>query len=100
MNHECLHPQDAQSCIETSRQKAASYLTNQVLNIDPEKDIFHLAITAYALSLTQEKSRTAYNILYDNRRLEGKGLVSGKVTASKTVSRMFPKRIRSWVSFS
>ncbi|XP_064599225.1 CD109 antigen-like [Liolophura sinensis] len=64
----------AQTCSETSRRRAATYLRNQVLNIDVANDVFHLAITTYALSLTEEESRTAYDILYKRGTTQEKQL--------------------------
>ncbi|ESO98375.1 hypothetical protein LOTGIDRAFT_231429 [Lottia gigantea] len=60
---------DALVCIDTAKSMAANYLSNEVENID-SREIFHLAITAYALSLTQEKSVAPFKRLWDLRRTD------------------------------
>ncbi|PVD21251.1 hypothetical protein C0Q70_19422 [Pomacea canaliculata] len=65
--------EDALSCIDSARAKAASYLADQMDNI-PSEEIFQMAITAYALSLSQEQSSEAFNLLWRNVRNESEGL--------------------------
>jgi hypothetical protein len=60
----CFLPsQDALNCLDTARASAANFLSSQVPSI-PRDEVFHLAITAYALSLSQEKSLSAYQELW------------------------------------
>ncbi|XP_046585013.1 LOW QUALITY PROTEIN: murinoglobulin-1-like [Haliotis rubra] len=59
--------EDALACLDSSRARAANYLANKVNSI-PSTATFQLSITAYALSLSQEKSRTAFDKLWDTRR--------------------------------
>ncbi|KAK3086321.1 hypothetical protein FSP39_016806 [Pinctada imbricata] len=61
---------DAQRCIETSKQRASEYLSRQVNEIERSGEIFHLAITAYALSLSQQRSITVFNKLWALRRTD------------------------------
>ena len=58
-----LYFQAALSCIDKSRQLAAKYLASAAANT-PNKEIFHLAITAYAMSLSRQKSRTIFDKLW------------------------------------
>ncbi|KAK6185943.1 hypothetical protein SNE40_008070 [Patella caerulea] len=58
---------DALACLDSVRSNAANYLSAKVVEI-PSTEIFHLAITAYALSRSQEKSKTAFNRLMSNKR--------------------------------
>ncbi|KAL4235441.1 endopeptidase inhibitor [Mactra antiquata] len=56
----------ALSCIDKSRQLAAEYLSREVYNT-PNREVFHLAISAYALSLSQQKSRSIFDKLWSLR---------------------------------
>ncbi|WAR12173.1 CPMD8-like protein [Mya arenaria] len=53
----------ALSCIDKSRTLAAEFLSRESYNI-PNEEIFHLAITSYALSLSQQKSRSIFDKLW------------------------------------
>lgn len=53
----------ALSCIDKSRQLAAKYLASEGAKT-PNREIFHLAITAYAMSLSRQKSRTVFDKLW------------------------------------
>jgi len=55
--------QDALSCIDKSRQLASDFLSKAAPTIADE-EIFHLAITAYALSLSQQKSSSIFERLW------------------------------------
>lgn len=57
----------ALSCIDKSRQLAAEYLSSEAYFI-PDTEIFQLAITAYALSLSQQKSRNIFDKLWSLRK--------------------------------
>ncbi|XP_071092281.1 CD109 antigen-like [Haliotis cracherodii] len=59
--------EDALACLDSARANAANYLANKV-NAIPSTATFQLAITSYALSLSQEKSRTAFDKLWATRR--------------------------------
>ncbi|GAB1599163.1 C3 and PZP-like alpha-2-macroglobulin domain-containing protein 8 [Argonauta hians] len=54
---------DAGTCAVTARKSAELYLSDNSVNIKNE-DIFTLAITTYALSLSNQKSATIYNRLW------------------------------------
>lgn len=58
----------AQSCIEKARNRAASYLYNRRGEIIQNNETFHLAITAYALSLSTQESQSIFNSLWELRR--------------------------------
>ncbi|KAK7498039.1 hypothetical protein BaRGS_00010627 [Batillaria attramentaria] len=55
--------EDALACSDTAKARAANYLAGQV-NVIPREEVFHLAITAYALSLSQEKAKPAFERLW------------------------------------
>ncbi|XP_060595854.1 CD109 antigen-like [Ruditapes philippinarum] len=56
----------ALSCIDKSRQLASEYLSREAFNT-PNREVFHLAVSAYALSLSQQKSRTIFDKLWSLR---------------------------------
>ena len=55
--------QDNPGCLDNAKAKAASFLSSEVNNID-RSEVFHMAITAYALSLTLDQSKLAYDELW------------------------------------
>ncbi|XP_059162065.1 LOW QUALITY PROTEIN: C3 and PZP-like alpha-2-macroglobulin domain-containing protein 8 [Physella acuta] len=57
--------EEAAACIDTARRKAADYLFNQVPNI---KEVFHMAITTYALTLTRSPRRSPFDQLWAMKR--------------------------------
>ena len=61
-----LYLQAALGCIDKARQMASKYLASASANT-PNQEIFHLAITAYAMSLSKQKSRTIFDKLWDLR---------------------------------
>lgn len=58
-----LFVQDASRLIKVARQRAASYLSRESGNIQDD-DVFKMAITAYALSLSSEKSVQIFDRLW------------------------------------
>ncbi|XP_069113947.1 CD109 antigen-like [Argopecten irradians] len=60
--------EEAQSCIEKARQRASEYLSTRTSEIEASNEIFHMAITAYALSLSQQRSRTIFDKLWAKRK--------------------------------
>lgn len=54
----------ALTCIDKARTLASEYLLRESYNIDNE-EVYFLAITAYALSLSQQKSRTIFDRLWN-----------------------------------
>lgn len=59
---------DAQSCITKAAQRASEYLSLRAIEISNSGEIFHQAISAYALSLSQQNSRTLFNHMWEKRR--------------------------------
>ncbi|KAL3859107.1 hypothetical protein ACJMK2_009340 [Sinanodonta woodiana] len=58
---------DALRCVDKSKQMASEYLSSVGKNT-LRGEVFHLAITAYALSLSQQKSRELFDQLWVLRR--------------------------------
>lgn len=65
--------EEALGCLDIARAKAANFLSSQVSLIS-RAEVFHMAITAYALSLSQEKSLTAFTELWKLVYNESNGL--------------------------
>ncbi|XP_052062550.1 CD109 antigen-like [Mytilus californianus] len=59
---------DAQSCITKAANRASEYLSKRATEIAESKEVFHIAISAYALSLTGKNSQTLYNELMSQKR--------------------------------
>lgn len=57
--------QESQSCMEKAKQRASEYLSQQVNKIT---EVFHLAITSYALSLSSVRSRAVFDSLWKHVR--------------------------------
>ncbi|KAK7114537.1 CD109 antigen-like [Littorina saxatilis] len=64
---------EALGCLDTARASAVNFLGSQMAAI-PKEEVFHLAITTYALSLSQEKSSKAFERLWSWVRNDSEGL--------------------------
>lgn len=65
--------QEASNCVTKAKQEASKYLTNRADEIANSNEIFHMAISAYALSLgSQGGTGTIFKELLKHKR-------SGKV---------------------
>ncbi|XP_076469788.1 CD109 antigen-like [Babylonia areolata] len=65
--------EDAVGCLDTARVNGASFLAGQVSSI-PRDEVFHMAISTYALSFSQEMSSTAFKRLWSWVRNDSEGL--------------------------